>query len=139
MTSRGYATDLIESIGEDIALTSHIEEKLRTSEDEKEIGNLKKMLQKVLALRREKMECLLEQGGNPNPLYWCIAKHAIGSFWRQMEVWENTQEDSDLERLKKNGELLAMALSLFLGMEFKVCERCLHDLWLSKEIEKNNR
>lgn len=135
MTSRGYLQDLLESIGEDIALTSHLEEKLRASEDELEIENLKLMLGEVLSLRREKMSYLLESGENPNPMYHCVAKHAIGSFWRQMEVWEATQNPDDLERLKKNGKILAMALSLYLGLEFKTCERCLNDIFLTKQVE----
>ena len=137
MTSRSYLWDLVESIGEDITLTSHLEEKLRASEDKEEIENLKQMLSKVLTLRREKMSVLLEQGENPNPMYHCVAKHAIGSFWRQMEVWEATQNEEDLERLKKNGEILAMALSLYLGLEFQTCERCLGDLLLVKQLSES--
>lgn len=137
MTSRSYLWDLIESIGEDIALTSHLEEKLRASEDQAEIDNLKLMLERTLTLRREKMSALLEQGENPNPMYHCVAKHALGSFWRQMEVWEATLSEEDLTRLKENGKILAMALSLYLGLEFQTCERCLGDLLLVKQLSES--
>lgn len=136
MTSRSYLWDLIESIAEDIALTSHIEEKLAASEDEQEIENLKLMLKEVLSLRREKMSRLLSQGEKPNPLKHCETKHAIGSYWRQMEVWEATQEQEDLELLKKDGEVLAMALSEYLGLEFQVCQRCLGELLMVKKFDK---
>lgn len=137
MTSRGWEQDLIESIAEDIALTSHIEERLRSSENEEEIRNLKLMLEKVLDLRREKMSFLLEQGENPNPLNHCIAKHAIGSFWRQQEVWEARLDERSLGLLKKNSEILAMGISLYLGLEFQTCQRCLEELLMAKEYEKN--
>lgn len=133
MSSRGYLWDLIESIAEDIALASHIEEKLVASENEQEVENLKLMLKEVLSLRREKMSYLLSQGEKPNPMYWCLAKHSIGSYWRQMEVWEASQEEEDLTKLKKNGEILAMALSLYLGLEFQTCQRCVGDLLMVKQ------
>lgn len=136
MTSRGYLWDLIESIAEDIALTSHIEEKLVASEDEQEIDNLKLMLKEVLGLRREKMSYLLSQGEKPNPMYWCLAKHSLGSYFRQMEVWEATGSEEDLERLKKNGKILAMSLSLFLGLEFQTCQRCLGEILMAKHFDK---
>ena len=131
MSSRGYLTDLIESIGEDIALTSHIEEKLKEAEGQ-ELENLKLMLDEVLSLRRSKMSYLLSKGESPNPLYWCIFKHSVGSYWRQMEVWEASKCEEDLERLKRNGKILAMATSLFLGLEFQTCERCIGDILLEK-------
>lgn len=133
--TRPWLWDLIESICEDVALTSHIEEKLRGSENKVEIEQLKLMLKETLDLRREKMSYLLENGENPNPGYHCLVKHSLGSFWRQMEIWEATLDDEDLERLKKNGKVLAMALSLYLGMEFQICERCLGDLLAVREYE----
>lgn len=136
MSSRSYLWDLIESIAEDIALTSHIEEKLVASEDEQEIENLKLMLKEVLSLRREKMSRLLSQGEKPNPMYHCQCKHSLGSYWRQMEVWEATQSEEDLERLKKNGKILAMNLSLYLGLEFQTCQRCLGELLMVKHFDK---
>lgn len=136
MTSRSYLWDLIESIGEDIALTSHIEEKLLGSEDEQEIENLKLMLKETLEVRRKKMSRLLSQGESPNPRFHCQAKHAIGAYWRQMEVWEASQDPKDLELLKQDGKILAMALSQYLGLEFQVCQRCLGELLLVKEFDK---
>lgn len=136
MTSRGYLWDLIESIGEDIALTSHIEEKLLASEDKEESQNLRQMLEKVLESRRGKMSELLSRGDNPNPMCHCLTKHAIGAYWRQMEVWEATQDQEDLLKLRGDGEILAMALSLYLGLEFQTCQRCLEELLLLKNHKK---
>lgn len=133
MTSRGYLADLIESIGEDIALTSHIEEKLKTAEDE-EFENLNTMLQTALSLRREKMNRLLDLGENGNPLHWCNFKHSLGGYVRATEVYEATHSKEDFELMKKSADLLAMAISLFLGMEFETCSRCLNDKLLTKQI-----
>lgn len=133
MTSRGWEQDLIESIAEDIALTSHIEEKLVVSEDEQEIENLKLMLKEVLSLRREKMSYLLSQGEKPNPMYWCQFKHSLGSWIRAVEVYEAVESDESQALMIKAKNNLAMATSLFLGMEFEVCGRCLADRLLVKQ------
>lgn len=136
MSSRGYLTDMMESIAEKIALTSHIEEKLRGSEDEEEIQRLKTLLDKTLTLRRKQMSRLLSKAENPNPFFWCQFKHALGAFMRDCEVYEATGEDSDLEIAKESADILAMNTSLFLGMEFTTCARCLADKLLVKQVEE---
>ena len=136
MSSRAWVVDLIESIGEKIALCSHIEEKLRYSEDEAEKAGLEKLLQKVLALRREQMNYLLEQAENPDPTYWCQFKHSVGAWERDVEVYEATKDSADLERLKKSSDILAMSVSLFLGMEFEECARCLADKLLVEQYDR---
>ena len=136
MSSRGYLTDLIESIGEKIALTSHIEEKLRASENEEEAKHLTQMLEKTLDLRRRQMSRLLEKAENPNPLYWCQFKHALGSFIRDCEVYEATKDETDFLLAKESADILAMNISLFLGMGFQTCARCLADKLLVKQVEE---
>lgn len=136
MSSRGYLVDLIESIGEKICLTSHLEEKIRATEDQNEKENLEKVLEKVIWLRRKQMNLLLENGENPNPTYWCQFKHALGSFMRDVEVYEATGSEESFELMKISSDILAMNTSLFLGMEFEVCARCLADKLLVKQVEK---
>lgn len=136
MSSRGYLTDMMESIAEKIALTSHIEEKLRDTEDAQEKSNLKSELERVLNLRRKQMSRLLAKSENPNPLFWCQFKHALGSFIRDCEVYEATKEEEDLEIAKESSNILAMSTSQFLGMEFEVCARCLADKLLVKQVEE---
>ena len=136
MSSRGYLVDMIESIGEKICLTSHIEEKLRACEDEEEKVQLKQMLDSVLELRRKQMSLLLENAERPDPTYHCIVKHAIGSWWRDVEVWEASNDEKDLEKTIESADLLAMCLSKYLGLEFEVCSRCLWDTMLVKQVEK---
>ena len=136
MSSRGYLTDMMESIAEKIALASHIEEKLRGTEDAEEEANLKTELERVLQLRRNQMSRLLAKSDNPNPLYWCQFKHALGSFIRDCEVYEATKEEEDLEIAKESSDILAMCTSQFLGMEFENCARCLADKLLVKQVEE---
>lgn len=136
MSSRGYLVDLIESIGEKVCLTSHIEEKLRACEDDNEKEQLKRMLNKTLELRRKQMSLLLENAEQPDPTYHCIVKHAIGSWWRDIEVWEASGQTKDFEKTIESADLLAMCLSKYLGMEFEVCARCLWDTMLVKQVEK---
>lgn len=132
MSSRGYETDLIESICESIALTSHLEEVL-TEENDKEVL---RMLETSLTLRRKQMSRLLEMADNPNPKFHCIVKHSLGAWWRQIEVWEATLNKNDYELARELGDLSAMCLSKYLGMKFEVCQRCLWDTMLVKQVEK---
>lgn len=134
MTSRGYETDLIESICESIALTSHLEEVLK-EEDDKEVLE---MLKTSLNLRRKQMSRLLEMADNPNPKFHCIVKHSLGAWWRQLEVWEATLDEKDYQLARELGDLSAMCLSKYLGMEFEVCQRCLFDQLTVKEYEKTH-
>lgn len=127
MTSRAYVVDLMQSIGEKTALASHLEESLIDGLD---VGQL---LQQTLQLRREQMESLMKIADSPNPKYWCHFKHAIKSFTLDSEVYEAEQSVENLENLKKSADLLASVTSLFLGMEFASCARCLYDQMLINE------
>lgn len=133
MSSRGYEVDLIESICENIALAGHLEE---ISKDEDE--SAKEILKKALTLRREQMSRLLEMADMPNPKYHCAVKHTLGAWWRQQEVYEATLEDEDYRLAQELGDLSAMCLSKYLGMEFEVCQRCLFDRMLVKQVEKEH-
>lgn len=131
MSSRGYEVDLIESVCENIALAGHLEE---ISKDEDE--SAREILKKALTLRREQMSRLLEMADNPNPKYHCAVKHALGAWWRQQEVYEATLDDKDYELAKELGDLSAMCLSQYLGLEFETCQRCLFDRMLVQQVEK---
>lgn len=133
MSSRGYEVDLIESICENIALAGHLEE-ISKEED----GPVKEILEKALTLRREQMSRLLEMADNPNPKYHCAVKHSLGAWWRQQEVYEATLDDKDYELAKELGDLSAMCLSKYLGMEFEICQRCLFDRMLVKQVENEH-
>lgn len=133
MSSRGYEVDLIESICENIALAGHLEE---ISKDDDE--SAKEILKKALTLRREQMSRLLEMADMPNPKYHCAVKHALGAWWRQQEVYEATLDDEDYRLARELGDLSAMCLSKYLGMEFEVCQRCLFDRMLVKQVEKEH-
>lgn len=130
MTSRGYATDLIESISELITTCGHLRELMDSGEDVREI------YQKTLQLRRKQMESLLDLAESPDPRYHCIVKHALGAWWRSIEVYEATGKDKDYQLAKEAGDLAASALSKYLGMEFETCSRCLFDKLLVKQLTK---
>lgn len=131
MSSRGYETDLIESICDNIALASHLEELLR----EEYSDDTAKMLSTVLKLRRRQMSHLLEMGDSPNPKFHCIVKHALGAWWKQTEVFEATMNREDYELAQELGNVVAMALSKYLGLEFQTCQRCLWDILLQKDYD----
>ena len=135
MTARAYAVDLIQSIGEKAALTSHLEEHLINGMD------VSKILVEVLNLRRKQMKDLMELAEKPNPKYWCDFKHAVKAFTLDTEVYEAEQNETNLENMKRSADILAGVTSLFLGLEFASCARCLYDQLLidikKKEKEEN--
>nr|DAO33671.1 MAG TPA: hypothetical protein [Caudoviricetes sp.] len=135
MTARAYAVDLIQSIGEKAALTSHLEEHLIDGMD------VSKILVEVLNLRRKQMKDLMELAEKPNPKYWCDFKHAVKAFTLDTEVYEAEQNETNLENMKRSADILAGVTSLFLGLEFASCARCLYDQLLidikKKEKEEN--
>ena len=132
MTSRAWAVDLIRSIGEKTALTDHLEEKMISEPSDE----LKALIEQVTALRRKQMKLLLEQAENPNPLYWCDFKHAVKAFTNDVEVYEATYSTEAFEQMKLSSEILAGITSLFLGMEFQTCARCLYDKILVEQTQK---
>lgn len=132
MSSRAYLVDLIRSIGEKTALTDHLEEKLLSNPSE----DLKALIEQITTLRRKQMNTLLSEAESPNPLFWCDFKHAIKAFTNDVEVYEATYTDEAFEQMKLSSEILAGVTSLFLGMDFQTCARCLYDKLLVEEINK---
>lgn len=129
MSSRAYLVDLIHSIGEKTALADHLEEKLEENPD------LEELLKKVLELRRKQMNQLLADGENPNPEYWCAFKHAVKAWTMDCEVYEAKLDEESLKNMVESSNVLASMISLFLGMEFENCARCLYDKLLVKQLE----
>ena len=136
MSSRAYLVDLIHSISEKTALVDHLEEKLDKNEPNKELEGL---IKRILDLRRSQMNQLLECGQNPNPEYWCAFKHAVTMFKQDTEVYEATFSDESRKNMIKSADILASMISLFLGMEFETCARCLYDKMLVEQIESSNQ
>ena len=132
MSSRAYLVDLIRSIGEKTALVDHLEEKMINEPSDK----LKALIEQITTLRRKQMNTLLSEAENPNPLFWCDFKHAVKAFTNDVEVYEATYTDEAFEQMKLSSEILAGVTSLFLGMDFQTCARCLYDKLLVEEINK---
>ena len=133
MTSRGYVTDLIESIAELVCTCGHIRELLDGEED----AELLELYKRTLKLRREQMEKLLELAEKPDPRYHCIVKHTLGAWWRAIEIYEATGKDEDFQMAKDCGGVAASALSKYLGMEFESCSRCLFDRLLVRQLTES--
>ena len=141
MSSRAWVVDLIHSIGEKTALADHLEEKLRSLEDDdKELmKNVQTTLNAVITLRREQMSYLLEQADKADPTFHCAEKHAIKSFTLDSEVYEATLDGKAFEQLQKSANILAMVCGMYLGIdEFQPCSRCFADLMMVKEYDKDH-
>lgn len=130
MSSRAYLVDLIHSIGEKTALEDHLIEKLPDHPE------LRELIEKVANLRRSQMNQLLASGENPNPDWWCAFKHAVKAWTLDCEVYEATLNEESFENMVESSNVLASMISLFLGMEFETCARCLYDKLLVKQITK---
>lgn len=130
MSSRAYLVDLIHSIGEKTALEDHLIEKLPDHPE------LKELIKKVADLRRSQMNQLLASGEKPNPDWWCAFKHAVKAWTLDCEVYEATLDEESYDNMVKSSNHLAEMTSLFLGMEFETCARCLYDKLLVKQLEK---
>lgn len=130
MSSRAYLVDLIHSIGEKTALEDHLIEKLPDHPE------LKELIKKVADLRRSQMNQLLASGEKPNPDWWCAFKHAVKAWTLDCEVYEATLDKESYDNMIKSSNHLAEITSLFLGMEFETCARCLYDKLLVKQLEK---
>ena len=130
MSSRAYLVDLIHSIGEKTALEDHLMEKLPDHPE------LKDIIKKVADLRRSQMNQLLASGEKPNPDWWCAFKHAVKAWTLDCEVYEATLDKESYDNMINSSEVLAEMTSLFLGMEFETCARCLYDKLLVKQLEK---
>lgn len=125
MTSRAWLVDLIHSIGEKCAMCDHLEE-LGTPEADK-------LLKEVLKARRGEQQLLADSVEDPNLEYWCVFKHAAKSFTLASEAYEANPSAKTKGNMVVSADILAGATSLFLGLEFKVCARCLHDALLQQQ------
>lgn len=137
-TSRQWLLDLLHSIGEKLALCDHLAEKLDRPE-------VQKLYAKVLNERRNEMRVLANYGTNTNLEYWCELKHALKSWVLAQECYDSQPTAENLNVAQYSSDILAGTLSLFLGIKFEDCGRCLNDRLMfeynenSKERSKDGR
>lgn len=140
MSSRAWVLDLTRIMIQNEAIADHnkelIEDKSLNEEFKDKIRELDEM---VVELRRTEQSYLLEQGENPNPLVWCLVKHSSDAYGHSVEVYEANPCKETEDLMKKQSAIFAGYLSLFLGVEFQTCQRCLADRLAVKEYEKKHR
>lgn len=132
MSSRAWMVDEIHSIGEKTALCDHLEEVID------EFPEAGEVLQKLLKLRRKQMQHLADQTENSNPKFWCAFKHAVKAFTLDSEVYEAVMDEETKQNMIESGDILASLISLFLGMDFETCSRCVYDRLLLKQVQEGN-
>lgn len=125
--------DEIHSVGEKTALCDHLEELI---DDYPEVGEV---LQNVLNLRRKQMQHIADQNENSNPKFWCAFKHAVKAFTLDSEVYEAVMDEETKQNMIESGDILASLISLFLGMDFETCARCVYDRLLLNQVQEGNR
>lgn len=132
MSSRAWVVDEIHSIGEKTSLCDHLEELIDDYPEVEEV------LQSVLNLRRKQMQHIADQNENSNPKFWCAFKHAVKAFTLDSEVYEATLDDVAKQNMIESGDVLASLISLFLGMDFETCARCVYDRLLLKQVQEGS-
>lgn len=133
MSSRAWMVDEIHSVGEKTALCDHLEELI---DDYPEVGEV---LQNVLNLRRKQMQHIADQNENSNPKFWCAFKHAVKAFTLDSEVYEAVMDEETKQNMIESSDILASLISLFLGMDFETCARCIYDRLLLNQVQEGNR
>lgn len=133
MSSRAWMVDEIHSIGEKTALADHLEEVIE------EFPEAQEVLQRLLKLRRKQMQHLADQTENSNPKFWCAFKHAVKAFTLDSEVYEAVMDEETKQNMIESGDILASLISLFLGMDFETCARCVYDRLLLNQVQEGNR
>lgn len=128
MSSRAWLVDEIHSIGEKTALCDHLEEVI---EEEPQV---EEVLKKTLELRRKQMQDVADKSEKSNPRFWCAFKHAAKAFTLDSEVYEATLSEEAKSNMIESGDILASLMSLFLGMDFEVCARCVYDRLLLNQV-----
>lgn len=140
MSSRAWVLDLARGVTQNEAIADHNKELIEDENLDDELKEKIRQLDKMTVdLRREEQSYLLEQGENPNPLVWCLVKHSSDAYGHLVEVYEANPCEKTESLMKKQSAIFAGYLSIFLGMEFQTCQRCLDDALMVKEHdEKTN-
>lgn len=145
-TSRTPIIDIVENIGETIAIQSHLSE-LYTStvhevdvnldenedlvymaEKEEELKEMKKEYEAAYKRRKMLMGILRDMWENTNMDYRCLVKHSIASRQYSKELRDTDRNNLDYETLYiQASEYMYSVLSHFLGVEVVKCWRCLLD------------
>lgn len=132
MTSRAWLLDLIHKIGEELALCDHLAEKLDNEQ-------ARELYCATLAQRRKDMSLLVEYGKDPDTEFWCEFKHAVKAYTLAVEVYDAEPTCATFEQVEKTADILAGVVTLFLGVEFKPCARCLNDKLLANYNEEKEK
>lgn len=142
MSSRAYLVDKINAIEELTALADHLRESIRASEYESKMEpdskgkRCEEILKKVNNLRRKLMRELGEEADSADPKMWCHFKHAASADMKLNEVYEATFDENDLSNMVEMSDIMASIITMYLGMQFEDCSRCLYDEML---IEQNSK
>ena len=137
MSSRAWVLDLVRVITQNEAIADHNKELIEDENLDDELKEKIRQLDKMTVdLRREEQSYLLEQGERPNPLVWCLVKHSSDAYGHSVEVYEANPCEKTEGLMKKQSAIFAGYLSIFLGMEFQTCQRCLDDALIVQQVEK---
>ena len=139
MSSRAWILDLTRIMIQNEAMADHNKELIEDENMGDELKDkIRELDKQVVNLRREGQSYLLEQGENPNPLIWCLVKHSSDAYGHSVEVYEANPCEKTEYLMKMQSNIFAGYLSLFLGVEFQTCQRCLDDRLMIIEHDRKN-
>lgn len=137
-SSRQFLMDLLESIIDDLALTSHAKENIsylaRQNED---IDFWQDIHDLALENRRYKMNLLFSYSDDYDADMWCAFKHAADSYGKSIEVWQAEDNNKTFESMLASERILMKIFSKAMGFKLEVCGRCLSEQIKYKEENGN--
>lgn len=136
--------DCIELIANQIAISSHFQELINESRSDylleptdeltTKIGELQRLNDKAIQIRRVAMENLLESFKDSDKKMRCLAKHSIGAWEYALECSQANPESIAMGELQLDAYYqMLQIISMFLWIEPQVCGRCLQDILLTKD------
>lgn len=144
-SSRTPIIDIVECIGELIAIQSHLSElyastvheidvnekeehnEVYLQEKQEELAKIKEEYQNTYR-RRKKMMQILKDEYDANMDYRCLLKHSIGAWQYSKEIRDTDRNNIEYEILYiQASEYMYSVLSHFLWVEVVKCWRCLLD------------
>lgn len=142
-SSRLRVMDCVELIANQIAISSHLQELINenkstyllepTDELLTKVGELERLNNAAIAIRRSAMETLLISFEDSDKNMRCLAKHAIAAWEYALECSQANPTSVAMEQLQLDAYYqMLQTISMFLGVEPQVCGRCLQDMLTEK-------
>ena len=130
-SSRSRIVDAVEYIANNIAMASHLQELINSSDNEEVTSEMIAIARpRIQSLNKSRRELMWEIRDlyNGNMHLWCALKHAIAMYGYATELLYADTENVAFARIQQwASETMYETLSQFIGEEVTTCGRCFND------------